>query len=64
MLAACSTAEWVNTQNPKANFAQDYNACENQIYQNPKTQTGNKFLLQKEIDRCIEKKGWVQRERR
>lgn len=64
VLAACGTTEWVNTQNPKANFAQDYNACENQIRQDPKTQVGNKLLLDRAIDRCITKMGWVQRETR
>lgn len=64
LLAACGTTEWVNTQNPKANFAQDYNACENQIRQDPKTQVGNKLLLDRAIDRCITKMGWVQRETR
>ncbi len=64
VMAACSTTDWVNTQNPKANYTLDYNECESTAIQNPKSQVGNKLLVQREIDRCLMKKGWVQREQR
>lgn len=64
VIAACSTTEWVNTQNPKANYTLDHNECENKAVQNPKTQVGSKLLIEREIDRCLMKKGWVQREQR
>jgi hypothetical protein len=62
VMAACSTTDWVNTQNPKANYTLDYNECESQASQNPKTQVGSKLMIAREVDRCLMKKGWVQRE--
>lgn len=56
LVTACSTAEWVHPNKPKDEFAQDYNRCENEAYQNPKVQGGMKFLLQQSIERCLTKK--------
>lgn len=65
VLCACaSTSEWVNIHNPKANFAQDHGLCEMAAIQDPKNPATNKFFLEKAIDRCMEKRGWVLREKR
>lgn len=64
LMAGCATAEWVHPNKPKDAFAADYNQCENEAYQNPKLQGGMKMIVQKSIDRCIAKKGWVLREKR
>lgn len=64
VLAGCSTTEWVNLNNPQAEYGQDYNQCETAGYQNPKVQGGMKLILQQSIDRCMAKKGWILREKR
>jgi hypothetical protein len=65
-LAACGTTDWVNTMNPKANYAHDYNQCERRAMDDPKGKDlgGNRFFLDKQIEKCMTKLGWVQRERR
>lgn len=57
LVTACSTAEWVHPNKPKDEFAQDYNRCENEAYQNPKAQGGMRLILQQSIERCLTKKG-------
>jgi len=59
LTAACSSVDWVNSNNPNADFARDHNDCESDATQDPKLQRGNKFLLDKSIERCMAKKGWV-----
>jgi hypothetical protein len=59
LTAACGSVEWVNPTNPAADYARDYNSCESDATQDPKLQRGNKFLLDKSIERCMAKKGWV-----
>ena len=63
-LAACSTTEWVNVNNPKADYAADYRKCEEEGYSNPKFQAGMKLILQEYIDRCMKKSGWYLRQKR
>jgi hypothetical protein len=62
--AGCSSTEWVNVNNPRADFAMDYNKCETQAYNDPKFQGGMKLILQEYIDRCMNKIGWRLREKR
>jgi hypothetical protein len=45
-LVACSSTEWVNVNNPKADYASDYRKCEEEGYSNPKFQGGMKMILQ------------------
>ena len=63
-LAGCETSEWVHATKPQENFASDWNACENQAYQDPKLQGGMKLHIQRHIERCLAKEGWVLREKR
>lgn len=63
LLAACSTSEWVNAINPKANYTLDYNSCQMDMMQDPKLQQGNKYILQQATERCMLKKGWMLREK-
>ena len=62
LLATCSTAEWVNTNNPTANYTLDYNTCEMDMTKDPKLQQGNRYFIQQATERCMLKKGWVLRE--
>ena len=55
--SACST-EWVNTQNPRADYAQDYNRCESMVLRDPKLQQGQRLLLQNATERCMQREGW------
>lgn len=66
LLAAvgCETTEWVNTQNPRADYATDFNACEMKAYNDPKIQGGMKLHVQEFRDRCLGKLGWRLREKR
>ena len=64
LAAGCSSAEWVNVNNPRSDFAADYNKCETQAYNDPKFQGGMKLILQEYIDRCMNKIGWRLREKR
>ena len=64
LAAGCSSAEWVNVNNPRSDFAADYNKCETQAYNDPKFQGGMKLILQEYIDRCMNKMGWRLREKR
>jgi len=63
-LTACSTTEWVNTNDPKADYAADYRKCEEEGYTNPKFQGGMKLILQEHVDRCLKKAGWRLRQKR
>jgi hypothetical protein len=63
-LVACSSTEWVNVNNPKADYASDYRKCEEEGYSNPKFQGGMKMILQEHIDRCLKKQGWRLRQKR
>jgi len=60
----CSSVEWVNVNNPKADYASDYNKCEMQAYNDPKFQGGMKFHVDEFRDRCLAKLGWRLREKR
>ena len=60
---ACSTSEWVNTINPNANYALDYNACQMAMNQDPKLQQGSQYLVLQATERCMTKKGWLLREK-
>jgi outer membrane biogenesis lipoprotein LolB len=64
ILAACSSTEWVNVNNPKADYASDYRKCEEEGYNNPKFQGGMKMILHEHIDRCLKKAGWRLRQKR
>lgn len=59
LLVSCSSTEWVHPTKPKEQFAQDYNRCETQAYQDPKMQAGMKLLLQENIEKCLRKNGWL-----
>jgi hypothetical protein len=59
LLASCSSAEWVNPRKSKDNYGQDYNRCEMRLQQEERVQAGSKALLQREIDRCMAKEGWL-----
>jgi len=61
---ACASAEWVNINNPRADYAADYNRCESQAYNDPKFQGGMKLHVQEFTDRCLAKLGWRLREKR
>ena len=63
-LVACSTTEWVNMNDPKADYATDYRKCEEEGYSNPKFQGGMKLIVQEHIDRCLKKLGWRLRQKR
>ena len=63
-LIACSTTEWVNMNDPKADYAADYRKCEEEGYSNPKFQGGMKLIMQEHIDRCLKKFGWRLRQKR
>ena len=63
-LAACATTEWVNVNDPKADYAGDYRKCEEEGYNNPKFQGGMKMILDEHIDRCLKKLGWRLRQKR
>ena len=62
LLAACGTAEWVNTNNPTANYTLDYNTCEMDMTKDPKLQQGNRYFIQQATERCMLKKGWMLKE--
>lgn len=62
--AGCSSTEWVNVNNPKADYASDYNKCEQQAYNDPKFQGGMKLHVQEFTERCVAKLGWRLREKR
>ncbi len=62
LCCGCSTSEWVNTNNPRANYTLDYNACEADMTKDPKLQQGNRFFLQQATERCMMKKGWMLKE--
>jgi len=64
LFCACSTSEWVNTNNPNANYTLDYNNCEADMMNDPKLQQGNKYFVQQATERCMIKKGWVLREQK
>jgi hypothetical protein len=64
LTAACSSAEWVNVSNPRADYTADYNKCESQAYNDPKFQGGMKLHVQEFTDRCLAKLGWRLREKR
>lgn len=64
LAAGCSSAEWVNVNNPRSDFAADYNKCETEAYNDPKFQGGMKLILQEYIDRCMNRIGWRLREKR
>ena len=64
LAAGCASTEWVNVNNPKADFAADYNRCESQAYNDPKFQGGMKLHVQEFTDRCMAKLGWRLREKR
>jgi hypothetical protein len=65
--AGCATTEWVHPRKPKDMFAQDYNRCDGTVSMDPKvqaaSQSGSKFMLQREIERCLIKEGWLQVEK-
>ncbi len=63
-LSACASTEWVNVNDPKADYAADYRKCEEEGYNNPKFQGGMKIVLQEHIDRCLKKAGWRLRQKR
>lgn len=63
-LTACSSTEWVNVNDPKADYASDYRKCEEEGYSNPKFQGGMKLILAEHIDRCLKKLGWRLRQKR
>jgi hypothetical protein len=63
-LAACASTEWVNVNDPKADYAADYRKCEEEGYNNPKFQGGMKLILQEHIDQCLKKAGWRLRQKR
>ena len=63
-LTACGSAEWVHPNQPKDQFAQENNRCENQSLQDPRLQGGAKLMLQQAIENCLAKNGWVLRETR
>ena len=60
----CSSVEWVNINDPKGDFAADYNKCEMQAYNDPKFQGGMKIHVDEFRDRCLAKLGWRLREKR
>jgi hypothetical protein len=60
----CSSAEWVNVNNPRADYASDFNKCEMQAYNDPKFQGGMKIYVEEYRDRCMAKLGWRLREKR
>ena len=60
----CETTEWVNVNNPRADYVADYNACEQKAYNDPKVQGGMKVFIQEYRDRCMAKLGWRLREKR
>lgn len=64
LAAGCSSAEWVNVNNPRADYATDFNKCEMEAYNNPKFQGGMKLYVQEYRDRCLAKLGWRLREKR
>jgi hypothetical protein len=64
LMTACSTAEWVNVNNPRAAYMSDYNKCEMQAYNDPKFQGGMKLHVDEFRDRCLAKLGWRLREKR
>lgn len=64
LAVGCSSAEWVNVNNPKADYATDFNKCEMEAYNNPKFQGGMKLYVQEYRDRCMAKLGWRLREKR
>jgi outer membrane biogenesis lipoprotein LolB len=61
---ACSSAEWVNLNNSRADYATDFNKCEMQAYNDPKFQGGMKIYVEEYRDRCMAKLGWRLREKR
>ncbi len=63
-LTACSTVEWVNMNDPKADYAADHRKCEEDGLTNPKFQGGMKMILEEHIDRCMKKAGWRLRQKR
>ncbi len=64
LAAGCSSTEWVNVNDSRADYATDYRKCEEEGYNNPKFQGGMKLILQEHIDRCLKKAGWRLREKR
>lgn len=60
----CASTEWVNVNNPRADYAADFNKCETQSYNDPKFQGGMKLYVQEARDRCLAKLGWRLREKR
>ena len=64
LLIACSSTEWVNMNDPKADYAADHRKCEEEGYNNPKFQGGMKMILDETIDRCMKKLGWRLRQKR
>jgi hypothetical protein len=64
LAAGCASAEWVNVNDPRADYATDYNKCEMEAYNNPKFQGGMKLYVQEYRDRCLAKLGWRLREKR
>jgi hypothetical protein len=62
--AGCSSTEWVNVNDPRADYARDFNQCETQAYTDPKFQGGMKLMIQEFRDRCLAKRGWRLREKR
>lgn len=64
LASACSSAEWVNVNDPRADYVSDFNKCEMQAYNDPKFQGGMKVYVQEYRDRCMAKLGWRLREKR
>ncbi|MBM4120454.1 MAG: hypothetical protein ACKOBZ_01410 [Nitrospira sp.] len=63
-LTGCATTEWVNLNNPRAEYATDFNACEQKAYNDPRYQGGMKLIVEKSRDQCMAKLGWRLREKR
>lgn len=63
LLTACSSTEWVNVDDSKADFGTHYRKCEEEGQNNPKFQAGMKLVLQEHIDRCMKRLGWRLREK-
>jgi hypothetical protein len=63
LLAGCSSSEWVHPMKQKDEFAQDYNKCQGEILRDPKYQQGNNYFLLLGTEQCVQRRGWVLREK-
>ncbi|MEW6542756.1 MAG: hypothetical protein AB1411_04000 [Nitrospirota bacterium] len=51
--------EWVHPTKKKTDLSQDFLECQSGLLQNPNVQTGSKYAVQVQAEKCLQEKGWV-----